>query len=138
MGSAALILVDTHVRLWADRDDPALGSAARHRIDEASRRQALAVSAVSFCGVALLQARARIRLRLPVAQWRRDLIAGGPVELAVDGEIGIAAVALDGFHADPADRMIVSTAVLKGATLLTADERILKWPGALPRHDARR
>ena len=40
--------------------------------------------------------------------------------------------------ADPADRFIVATAMATGATLVTADHRILRWPGTLNRHDARR
>lgn len=36
------------------------------------------------------------------------------------------------FHADPADRLIVSTA-LDGHRLVTADQRILDWPGPLSR-----
>ena len=34
------------------------------------------------------------------------------------------------FHGDPADRLIVATA-LEGHQLITADERILAWPGNL-------
>ena len=47
------------------------------------------------------------------------------------------AVDIADFHADPADRIILATAVLNGLTLITADERILDWPGQLLRHDAR-
>ncbi len=39
-------------------------------------------------------------------------------------------------HGDPADRLIVATA-LGGHQLLTADQRILNWPGPLSRLDAR-
>ena len=35
-------------------------------------------------------------------------------------------------HGDPADRLIVATA-LEGYKLITADERILAWPGNLDR-----
>jgi PIN domain nuclease of toxin-antitoxin system len=54
------------------------------------------------------------------------------VEIPVDGEIGIRATGLADFHGDPADRLIVATA-LGGHQLVTADERILDWPGALGR-----
>jgi PIN domain nuclease of toxin-antitoxin system len=32
----------------------------------------------------------------------------------------------DSFHRDPADRILVATARIQGATLLTQDERIIK------------
>ena len=50
----------------------------------------------------------------------------------VNGAIAIRAVGLADFHADPADRLIVATA-LEGHRLVTADERILGWTGPLSR-----
>jgi PIN domain nuclease of toxin-antitoxin system len=32
------------------------------------------------------------------------------------------------FHGDPADRLIVATAILEAATLVTKDERIREYP----------
>jgi PIN domain nuclease of toxin-antitoxin system len=49
--------------------------------------------------------------------------------IPMDGVIGVAAAGPDDFHADPVDRMIVATMLRVGATLLTADERILRWSG---------
>ena len=40
----------------------------------------------------------------------------------LDGEIGIAAAVLSDTHGDAGDRIIVSIAVLRGMTLITADE----------------
>ena len=63
------------------------------------------------------------------------LLEQGIVELPVDGAIAIRANRLQGFHPDPADRIIAATA-LDGHTLLTADRPILDWPGPLSRLDA--
>jgi PIN domain nuclease of toxin-antitoxin system len=52
-------------------------------------------------------------------------------------QVGIAAAALIDFHPDPAACFIMATALLHGATLVTADDRILAWSGTLRRHDAR-
>ena len=54
------------------------------------------------------------------------------VEIPMDGKIGIRAASLDDFHGDPADRLIVATA-LAGHRLTTADQRILDWSGKLNR-----
>jgi hypothetical protein len=48
-----------------------------------------------------------------------------------------AAATLVDFHPDPADRFITATALLHGATLVTADDRILRWSGTLQQHAAR-
>ena len=39
---------------------------------------------------------------------------------------------------DPFDRLIVGTALVEDAVLMTADESLLDWPGRLRREDARR
>lgn len=54
------------------------------------------------------------------------------MEIPVDGDIGIRAVSLPDLHSDPADRLIVATA-LDGHRLVTADQRMLAWPGRLDR-----
>jgi PIN domain nuclease of toxin-antitoxin system len=64
-------------------------------------------------------------------------LRAGLIELPVDGAIGILAGALDGLPGDPADRLIVATAIANDATLMTVDRRLLDWPGELDRHDAR-
>ena len=71
-----------------------------------------------------------------IGSWRMDLLREGLIEIPVDGDIGIRANALADFHADPADRIIVATA-MGGHRLVTADERILAWAGSLARLNAR-
>ena len=84
----------------------------------------------------MLRDKGRIGLPEDVSRWRQEQLGQGLIELPVDGEIGIRAYDLAGFHADPADRIIVATALL-GHRLVTADERILEWRGNLDRLDAR-
>ena len=85
----------------------------------------------------MLRDRGRIRYPGDGGLWRREQLGQGLVEIPVDGEIGIRACGLADFHADPADRIIVATA-LGGHRLVTADERILAWGGNLDRLDARK
>jgi PIN domain nuclease of toxin-antitoxin system len=133
-----LTLLDTHVLIWLDSADPRLGVEAREAIEEAHQAGELAVSAISFWETAMLIEKGRLNLDLPVHAWRQDLLSAGLREIAVDGGIGVTAATLEGFHGDPADRMITSTALLRGDRLLTADQKILDWDGAVQRQDARR
>lgn len=121
-----MILLDTHVLLWLDRDTPRLGRATRKAIDLAFNADEVAVSAVSFWEIGTLIRKDRIRLDMELQAWRNDFIRQGVTEFAVDGEIGIKASALDPFHADPADRLIAATALQNSLTLVTADKRILE------------
>ena len=84
----------------------------------------------------MLHEKGRMTLLRDIGSWRRELLGQGLIEIPVDGDIGIRANALPDFHADPADRIIVATA-LGGHRLVTADERILTWSGSLDRLDAR-
>ena len=132
MGGRGLILLDTHVLLWLRSGDARLGPRARKVIARAESEGEVAVSAISFWEVAMLKDKRRIELDESVSSWRRKLLDEGIVEIAINGDIGIRAVRLRDFHADPADRLIVATA-LAGHQLVTADLRILNWSGALNR-----
>lgn len=130
-----MILLDTQILVWIRTGDGRLGRRARRRIDRALQEGNLAVSAISFWEIAMLQEKTRLEITLDVAAWRRSLLRDGLVEIPVDGATGIRATRLPDFHSDPGDRLIVATA-LEGHRLLTADRRILDWPGRLNRIDA--
>lgn len=51
-----------------------------------------------------------------------------PVSLApLTPGISTASCRLPDFHGDPADRIIVATAITLGIPLVTADDKILRW-----------
>ena len=130
-----MILLDTHVMLWIRLGVPRLGTSARREIDQAWQSNEVGVSAISFWEVAMLKDKGRIRFPMDVGRWRREQLAQGLIEISVDGEIATRAGLLPNMHGDPADRLIVATA-LAGHRLVTADQRILNWPGQLSRLDA--
>lgn len=133
-----MIVLDTHALVWADGDDRKLGRKARALIDRMWAAAQVAVPAICFWEVGLLRARGRLELPVSVPDWRLALLAAGLVELPLDGAVAVRALDLAGSHVDPADRFVVATALVHGAALLTADERLLDWRHALERHDARK
>jgi PIN domain nuclease of toxin-antitoxin system len=84
----------------------------------------------------MLRDKGRIRFPDDVLRWRRILLPQGYVEIPVSGEIVTIVGSLPSMHGDPADRIIVATA-LEGHQLITSDRKILAWPGQLPRLDVR-
>ena len=98
----------------------------------------VAVSAVSFWKVGRLSGRGRIALASSPQDWRARWIEAGLTELALEGAVAIRSLDLDGLSDDPADRFIAATALIHGASLVTADQRILDWRHTLSRQDARR
>ena len=132
-----MTLLDTHVLIWLTEGSDSLGAEARGLADVALAEERLAVSAISFWEIGMLQHKGRIELQQPPEAWRAEMLGWGLIEVPVDGNIGISAAALPALHQDPADRIIVATSSLAGATLVTADQRLLDWSGPLRRHDAR-
>lgn len=120
-----MILLDTHALVWLDEASPRLGRSAREMIDAAFRDNALFVSAISFWEVGTLARKGRIRLDMELDKWRQGLVENGLNELPVTGEIAARAALLDPFHGDPADRIIVASALQHSLALVTADARLL-------------
>lgn len=133
-----MIVLDTLVLVWAVTDDRKLGRRARTLIDRLWAAGQVAVPAIAFWEVGILQARRRLELPASVREWRDSLLGAGAVELTLDGTVAVRALDLSGLHDDPVDRFIVATALVHGVALMTADERLLDWPHALERHDARK
>lgn len=133
-----MMLLDTSVLLWFHFGDrQRLGEIARRAVFEAWANDDAAVSAITFWEVALLHRKRRLDFHVELGSWRAGLLAAGLVEIPVDGDIGIRSVLLPDFHDDPADRLIVATALI-GHRLVTSDHKILRWAGNLSRLDARK
>jgi PIN domain nuclease of toxin-antitoxin system len=139
LGGAPLrVLLDTQALVWLADNNPRLGKSARTAVLKAVRERELLASAISFWEVARLLKRGRLIFDKDAAAWRFDALAAGVREVPVTGAIGIAAVALKGLHPDPADRIVVASALAERATLMTSDRRLLDWPEPLDRLEAER
>jgi PIN domain nuclease of toxin-antitoxin system len=124
-----LLLLDTHVWLWLVAGSPDLSREARHTIDEAAAVGMLRIAAISLWEVALLASRGRIVLGKSIGLWLEEALADpGPAIDPLSPLIAVESYALpDVFHRDPADRLIVATARVANATLMTRDQRILDY-----------
>lgn len=131
------VLLDTHSLMWLLAGEE-LGPDAKAQIGTSEFDAIVAVSAYTFWEVAMLVRKRRIAMSSPLLDWRDQVLAKGIREFPVTGEIAIKAETLVDFHPDPADRLIVATAMQFGLTLITADEAILAWPGVLERQDAKK
>jgi PIN domain nuclease of toxin-antitoxin system len=78
----------------------------------------------------MMVARNRIELKTTAEQWLDYAIhKTGLRVLELTSKVAVESCELPGdFHTDPADRIIVATARMNGATLLTKDHRILDYP----------
>jgi PIN domain nuclease of toxin-antitoxin system len=104
---------------------------------EAGGRRELGISVLSIWEFGFAVERRRVRMKRPFAAIRNDLLSFGLIEHPVTSPIVMDALALDNLPNDPIDRLLVATARTLRGTLVTSDEKILRWPGDLARLDAR-
>ena len=120
-------LLDTHVLLWWLDDPSRLSAAQRDVVASADTESPLLVSDISLWEVATLYSLGRIRLATPLREWLDKAVAPPLVRRhGISPAVAAEVAALpDSFHRDPADRILVATARILGATLLTQDRRIV-------------
>lgn len=130
-----MILLDTHVAVWITLDEH-LGKQSRQLIHRAMVDDAVAVSALSFWELAMLIAKRRLKSLKSAGEVHARLVTGGIREIPLTADIAILAAELDGLNGDPADRIIAATAIVNDATLITADQKLLRWRHPMKRQDA--
>lgn len=131
-----MILLDTHAAIWFTAGDEALGKQSEALARQALVEDRLVVSAISFWEIAMLTAKRRLESIDNPADQRTKILSAGIHELSLTGDIALLAVELQNLHGDPADRFIAATAIAHGATLMTADKRLLNWRHKVKRQNA--
>ncbi len=122
-----MIALDTHAWVWWVASPARIPKLATRLIEQAVEGgERLLVSSISVWEVAMLAARGRLELTIDVEAWISHAESVPHFHFVpVDNRIAVRAVQLPEFpHRDPADRIIAATAMIAGATLVTADERL--------------
>ena len=124
-----MIMFDTHVWLWFISNPELLSKKANQAVDAALRKEKIFISSISAWEVALLVCNKRLQLTLDAADWVAKSERLPFFEfIPVDNFIAIKSFNLPKpLHSDPADRIIIATAISQGASLVTKDEKILKY-----------
>jgi PIN domain nuclease of toxin-antitoxin system len=124
VGSAALILLDTHALVWMVADSKQLSRAASAAIHEALRKDGVAISAITLWELASLIARGRIQAYGTVDASVKLLIEGVTVKPITPEIAALATQFGEDFSRDPADRLIGATARAEGLSLVTRDKNM--------------
>ena len=85
------MLLDTQVLVWTRFGGGQLGRRSRRAIDRAVQAGDVAISAISFWEIGMLQSKGRLTLLRDIPSWREALIEDGLVEIPVDGSIAVRA-----------------------------------------------
>jgi len=124
------LLLDTHIALWLNSGDERLGTTSRKAIDAAwNGGGRLFFSAVSTWEIALLMDKGFVELDLPVAGWVDRFVSKPGLEaIPLDHKAAALAYNLSDLdRRDPADRLLIATAIGLGCPLVTHDHRIRRF-----------
>ncbi len=125
-----MILPDTHAWIWLISNPELLSDKTSKVIHNAIKNKPLAVSSISAWELALLVAKKRLELTMTVEEWitKSEKLTFLNF-IPVDNRIAVASVNLpQPLHNDPADRIIIATAMSLNAILITKDDKILEYP----------
>ncbi len=120
-------VLDTHIWIWWLLGDPRLDVAAQRVLDELPTGERPILSEISLWEVAMLVAGGRLSLDDDLKDWLQVAALPATVQLArLSPKVVVTMNRLPSdFHRDPADRLIVSTAITVGRPLFTCDQRII-------------
>ena len=125
-----MILLDTHALVWWRDSTAKLSNNAQAAIAKEANNGTIVVSSFSFWEIALLVEHQRLALPSDLQTWLADVEATNRMRfIPVDNRIAIASVQLPaGLHKDPADRILVATAMLLDIPIVTADKKMHAYP----------
>lgn len=124
------LLLDTHIVLWLDSGDDQLRPSTRRLIDGCWQNGgSIWLSAVTAWEIALLVDSRRIELDVPIEAWITRFLERPGIEPApLSHRAASRAYRLYQLeHRDPADRLLMATAIELACPLVTYDERILRF-----------
>lgn len=124
-----MIVLDTHALLWWALDPDRLSKTAASTLAKMERVGGFA-SSISIWELGLKMKLGKLELGIGIEDLVRRIDRTAAVEIVpVDTTVWLRSLALDWAHRDPADRVIVATALLKGVPLLTKDEALRSFGG---------
>ena len=119
------LLLDTHIWLWSHLSPERLSKRVTRALEDSANQ--LWLSPVSLWEVIMLAARGKIELQPDPPGWIRQALATAPThEAPLSHDIALVTNDTGLRHRDPADRMLVATALVLDLTLVTGDQRIAK------------
>ncbi len=123
-----MILLDTHVWVWYVSNPEMLSRRAREAVDlELTGGKPLFSSSISTWEISMLVSKGRLDLTMDVRDWIAKSESLPFFHFVpMDNVIAYKSVGLlEPVHDDPADRIIVATALTQGASLVTKDDKLL-------------
>ena len=123
-----MIVLDTHALLWWALDPQKLSATAATRLRDVELIGGYA-STISLWELGHKIKQGKLEIGIPIFEFVRRIDRSMVQLLPVDTATWMCSIDLPWDHRDPADRVIVATALLQGVPLLTADTVIHRFTG---------
>lgn len=122
-----MILLDTHVLLWWTLDPEKLSRKASLRCSKIHQTGAI-ISSISIWEIGIKIKNRGIDIGMSIEDYLMRIRDLNCIDIiSIDEQIWIKSILLEWDHKDPADRVIVATAMLKSIPLITKDEKIASF-----------
>ena len=124
-----MIVLDTHTWIWFISKPEVLSKRAKKAVSAAVEEKSVLISSISAWEVALLVKKKRLTLSLDVTDWIAKSEGLPFVQfIEISNSIAVKSVNLpQPLHPDPADRIIIATALSAGVPLVTKDKKLLNY-----------
>jgi len=124
-----MIILDTHIWVWNVQGDNRL-TTDRQELIRDHESDEIGICSISLWEVAKAVELKRLNFAMPVEEWFEvALNSPGIVLLPLTASIAVESTQLPGnFHKDPFDQLIVATARIYDAPLVTVDSDIVQYP----------
>ena len=125
-----MIVLDTHTWIWFISKPEVLSKRAKKAVSAAVKEKSVLISSISAWEVALLVIKKRLTLSLDVTDWIAKSEGLPFIQfIEISNAIAIKSVNLpQPLHPDPADRIIIATALTAGVPLVTKDKKLINYP----------
>lgn len=124
-----MIVLDTQALIWWISDPDRLSAKARSAISKVKTEKSIYISSISVWEIAMLVKKGRLKLKYEVNEWLRKIESLPFIKFwPVTNKIAFDSVFLSGNPPeDPADRIIISTAINLDCPLVSADQKIHRY-----------
>ncbi len=124
-----MIVLDTNALIWWICNSKKLSKKAKKAIDESKKEESMYISTMSVLEILSLIKKNKLELNTLADNWLEKIQDLSYVHFVpIDNKVAVLSTNLTDFsHKDPADRIIIATALHLGAKLVTSDKKILSY-----------
>ena len=118
-------LLDTHTLIWLIEASSKVSSDIKVKLKFPGNQ--IYLSSVSLWEIAIKSSLGKLELKSPFSKLLSDLNSTNITILQIENDYLEKLTTLPLIHKDPFDRLLISTALVEGMTIITTDENIQKY-----------